>query len=268
MELNYNLSCYPKGWKNFFFQEDVIQMVKNISDRLQYDSQVQNLGINPKIGWVFRALNMVPLDQVKAVIIGQDPAPQPGLATGLAFSLDESVHPTEVPSVQRVILEARNEGYCVDPEKGVLISWAKQGVVLLNTALTLIQDEIGSHIDVWANSTDNLIEYINENASPSVWILWGSHAKQLEDKIDHNKHYVLKGGHPSPNADGKYFFCQNYFSCANDWLCRENRGMIHWNLVSLPCQKHTSQNYVRVTGYPGFTYGQPCLMKACPAVKK
>ena len=139
---------------------------------------------------------MVPLDQVKAVIIGQDPAPQPGLATGLAFSLDESVHPTKVPSVQRVILEARNEGYCVDPEKGVLINWAEQGVVLLNTALTLIQDEIGSHIDVWANFTHNLIEYINENASPSVWILWGSHAKQLEDKIDHSKHYVLKGGPP------------------------------------------------------------------------
>ena len=268
MELNYNLSCYPKGWKNFFFQEDVIQMVKNISDRLQYDSQVQKLGINPKIGWVFRALNMVPLDQVKAIIMGQDPAPQPGLATGLAFSLDKSVHPTEVPSVQRVILEARNEGYCVDPEKGVLISWAEQGVVLLNTALTLIQDEIGSHIDVWANFTDNLIKYINENASPSVWILWGWNAKQLEDKIDHSKHYVLKGGHPSPNADGKYFFCQNYFSCAIDWLCRENRGMIDWNLVSLPCQKHTSQNYVRVTGYPGFTYGQPCLMQACPAFKK
>ena len=133
---------------------------------------------------------MVPLDQVKAIIIGQDPAPQPGLATGLAFSLDESVHPTEVPSVQRVILEARNESYCVDPEKGVLISWAEQGVVLLNTALTLIQDEIGSHIDVWANFTDNLIEYINENASLSVWIPWGWNAKQLEDKIDHSKHWA------------------------------------------------------------------------------
>ena len=264
-ELVYNLSCSPKGWEGFFYREDVVQMVETISNRLQNDSQIQGLGINPKIGWIFRALDMVPPDQVKAIIIGQDPAPQPGLATGLAFSLDESVPPTKVPSVQRVILEARNEGYCVDPQDGVLVSWAEQGVVLLNSALTLIQDEIGSHIDLWKEFSDNLIEYINDRANPSAWILWGYNAKLLEEKIDKSKHYVVKGGHPSPNAEGKYFFCKNYFTCANEWLCKKHRGNVDWNLFPLPCQKYHSVLYEREYGFPGFTEGEICEMQPCPA---
>ena len=265
MELVYNSSCQPKGWEGFFNREDVKKMMDEISTRLQEDSQVKKLGLNPKIGWIFRAFHMVPPDKVKAIIIGQDPAPQPGLATGLAFSLDASVHPTKVPSVQRVILEARNEGYCVKPSVGVLESWAEQGVLLLNTALTLIQDEIGSHIDLWKEFTDEVIEYINDNANPSAWLLWGYHAKLLEEKIDKSKHYIVKGGHPSPNAEGKYFFCQNYFTCANEWLCKKGRGMVDWNLVPLPCRKHASRLYEREYGYPGFSKGKKCKMQPCPS---
>jgi len=146
MEIIYDSACPPKGWEGFFNREDVKKMIQGISDRLMNDSQIQGFGLNPKIGWIFRAFNMVPPDKVKAIIMGKDPAPQPGLATGLSFSLDPSVHPLVVQSVLRMVLEARNEGYCVDPSKGVLIHWAKQGVLLLNTALTLVQNKIGSHI--------------------------------------------------------------------------------------------------------------------------
>ena len=264
MELVYNSSCQPKGWEGYFNRPDVVVMIKEISDRLKNDSREQGLGLNPIIGWIFRAFHMVPPDQVKAIILGQDPAPQPGLATGLAFSLASTVHPTKVPSVQRVILEARNEGYCVDPENGVLENWAEQGVLLLNTALTLIQDEIASHLDLWKEFTDKVITYINNNANPSVWILWGSKAKAFEEKIDKSKHYVVKGGHPSPNADGKYFFCQNYFTCANEWLCKKGRGMVEWHLVPLPCKKHASSLYNRVHGNPGFSKGEECEMQSCP----
>lgn len=264
MEIVYDEACKPIGWEGFFDREDVKKMMQEISDRLQDDSQVQGLGLNPKIGWIFRAFHMVPPEEVRAIIIGQDPAPEPGLATGLAFSLDPSVHPTRVPSVQRVILEARNEGYCVDPTVGVLISWAEQGVLLLNTALTLIQNDIGSHIDLWSSFTHEAIKYINDNTNPSVWLLWGYNAKLQEENIDKSKHYIVKGGHPSPNAEGKYFFCQNYFSCANEWLCKKKRGMIDWNLVPLPCRKYASRLYERIYEDPGYANGEICEMWLCP----
>lgn len=168
-------------------------MIEEISKRLQDDSQIKGLGLNPKIGWIFRAFHMVPPDKVKAIIMGQDPAPQPGLATGLSFSLDSSVHPRKVQSVLRVILEARNEGYCVNPSVGGLESWAKQGVFLLNTALTLIQNQIGSHIPIWKTFSREIMKYMNDNTNPSVWILWGSKAEALKNKIDQSKHCIVEG---------------------------------------------------------------------------
>ena len=146
-QLLYDYGCLPEGWENFFCRHKV--MIKSISDQLDKDKDVNEYGLNPKIGWVFRAFHMVPPNKVKIIVLGQDPAPQPGLATGLSFSLDPSVPSYTVPSVQRVILEAMNEGYCINITEGVLIPWAKQGVLLLNTALTLIPGEIGSHIKLW-----------------------------------------------------------------------------------------------------------------------
>ncbi|KAJ7365996.1 hypothetical protein OS493_002738 [Desmophyllum pertusum] len=264
MEIIYNSACQPKGWEGFFNREDVKKMMHEISDRLQKDSQVQGLGLNPKIGWIFRAFHMVPPDIVKVIIMGQDPAPQPGLATGLAFSLDPSVHPLKVQSVLRVILEARNEGYCVNTSVGVLESWAKQGVLLLNTALTLVQTKIGSHLKLWRQFSREMMKYINEKTNPSVWILWGSKAKSLENKIDKSKHYIVKGGHPSPFAPANKFFCQNYFTCANEWLCKKERGMVDWNLVPLPCKKHASRLYNRKYSEPGFYEKDECDMQPCP----
>ena len=265
MQILYDSSCQPKGWEGFFNRADVKKMVEDISSRLQEDSQVRGLELNPKIGWIFRAFHMVPPDQVKAIIMGQDPAPQPGLATGLSFSLDPSVHPKTVQSVLRVILEARNEGYCVNASVGVLENWAKQGVLLLNTALTLVQNKIGSHIPIWKKFSREIMKYINDNINPSVWILWGSKAKALENKIDKSKHYIVKGGHPSPRAPAEKFFCQNYFSCANEWLCKKGRGTVDWNLVPLPCKKHASRLFGWKRSGSGFSEKDECEMQPCPA---
>jgi len=265
MELIYDLGCMPVGWERFYKREDVKKMMQQISDRLMNDSQIQGLGLNPKIGWIFRAFNMVPPDKVRAIIMGQDPAPQPGLATGLSFSLDSSVHPRLVQSVLRVILEAQNEGFCVNTTQGVLIKWAEQGVLLLNTALTLIQGEIGSHLKLWKDFSKEMMKFINEETSPSVWILWGSKAKYLKSKIDLDKHYVVEGGHPSPRASGDKFFCHSYFSCANEWLKDQGRGTIDWNLAPEPCEKHESHIFGWRKAEPGFYIRSNCEMKPCPA---
>ena len=164
-----------------------------------------------------------------------------------------------------MILEARNEGYCVNTTQGVLISWAKQGVLLLNTALTLVQGEIGSHLKLWTEFSREMMKFINEKTNPSVWILWGSKAKVLKNKIDKTQHYIVEGGHPSPRARGEYFFCQNYFSCANEWLCKKGRGMIDWNLVPLPCKKHASRIYGWKKSEPGFYDKAECEMQPCSA---
>ena len=109
------------------------------------------------------------------------------------------------------------------------------------------------------------MKYINEETNPSVWILWGSEAKSLEKKIDKSKHYIVKGGHPSPRAPGRKFFCQNYFTCSNEWLCAKKRGTIDWNLVPLPCKKHASRLFTRKYSDPGFYEGDECEMQPCPA---
>ena len=261
-DLTYKRGCMPEGWERFFKQAK--PLVKVISDELKKQTDGGE-DIGPKIGWVFRAFQMVPPDDVRVIIMGQDPAPEPGEATGLAFSLKPRMPSYEVPSVQRVVLEAGNEGYCVNDTRGNLIPWARQGVLLLNTALTLITNDIGSHLDLWQNFTDAAISFINTNAQPSTWILWGYHAKSLfyDGEIDTKKHYVLMGGHPSPRADSKKFFCGNYFHCASKWLKEKGRGEVNWNLGLPPCENNGSYVYGRVKEYPGYYVEEACTQTEC-----
>ena len=261
-ELIYTKRCIPRGWKKFF--KPMQSNIEIISDRLEEDTR-KGFDLDPTIGWVFRAFHMVPLKEVRVILVGQDPAPEPGLATGLAFSLKPEVLAYEVPSVQRALLEARNEGFCINETKGDLIPWVKQGVLLLNTALTLIDNQIGSHVDLWRNFTDEVFDYINENAKPSVWILWGSKAKAFKEKIDTSKHFILMGGHPSPRASPEYFFCQNYFACANKWLKKQGRGEVDWNLAPEPCEQHDSHLFDSIWEDPGYIEKEECEMKECYA---
>ena len=180
---------------------------------------------------VFKALEMIAgPTQVKVVILGQDPTPQPGKATGLAFSVGD---PRTVPTVMSVLLEVALEGFKVDVNQGFLEKWATQGVLLLNAALTVERNNAGCHLVYWNRFTELLIRHISEKAPPTVWILWGNRAQEFEEFIDVTRHYVIKGGHPSPRGGNlNTFFGGNYFRCANKFLLKKNRGEIDWSLVA------------------------------------
>jgi len=211
--------------------------MRHISQTLE--NQVKyNTDISPEIGKTFRSLYMTSPWETKSLILGQDPAPEPGLATGLSFSLDIDVNTSRVPSVQRVLLEAQNEGFHVDIYDGDLTSWVKSGVMLLNSALTIPCPAdgtfctIGGHIELWREFTKYLIDYIDEKCSAMTFILWGSAAGKYAQYVWNKDNLVLKGGHPSPKADGGYFFCKNYFHCTDLWLSESNRESVDWNLTS------------------------------------
>ncbi|RYY02153.1 MAG: uracil-DNA glycosylase [Gammaproteobacteria bacterium] len=233
-ELTYK--CIPPGWELFFDNDDVKSEVKNISEKLG-DEIKSGKDINPSIGDTLRALYSVPSNNVKAVILGQDPAPTKGQATGLSFSLKPGIPANEVPSVQSVMLEAMNEGYAMNLNSGDLSSWAQNGVLLLNTALTIPcpkdekSCEIAGHLKLWAPFTKLLIKEIDNQPNPMAFVLWGSKAISFSTEINNSKHKVLKGGHPSPLAPANKFFCKSYFVCTNKWLESQNSESVTWDVV-------------------------------------
>ncbi len=216
--------CAPSTWRAFFELPGVTAAVQTISFYLKSKT------IEPRMPWTFRALKMVPPGAIKVVILGQDPAAQPGEATGLAFSVRD---PKKVPAVLHVLQEVALEGWSVDETNGDLTQWATQGVLLLNSALTVKQDKARSHVALWRPFTKMLIEYISNNTQPSVWLLWGNDAQSFENSID-AKHYVITGGHPSPMSaisSKDPFFGGNYFYCANQFLKKRRGGEINWGLA-------------------------------------
>ena len=221
--------CAPQGWKNFFNLPDVKNDIDELTPIMLVDGK--RYPIEPAMPLMFKALEMVSPGQIKVVILGQDPTPQAGMATGLAFSV---ANPLSVGTVLNVLLEVALEGWSVNIFNGDLTWWAKQGVLLLNTALTVQRDNAKSHIKLhwWTVFTKLLIKYINETADPSVWFLWGKEAQDYQEYISSKKHYVIKGGHPSAlgGIDINEFIGGRYFQCANQFL--SNRGkMIDWGLA-------------------------------------
>ncbi len=230
--------CIPAGWESFFKQAGVKKELKTISKRLT-DISTRGNKIEPAIGNTFKALYKVKLKNIKAVILGQDPAPQPGVATGLSFSTFNGINSSRVASIQRVLLEAINEGFCVNLKNGNLSQWADRGVLLLNMALTIKCEPgkrictIASNVPLWSHFTEKLMRHINNNAPPSSFILWGGKAIAFKQYITNSKHKVIVGGHPSPAGSlyGKRFFCKSYYKCANQWLKKNSRKTVNWNLA-------------------------------------
>ena len=195
--------------------------------------------IEPQMPLLFKALELVKPGDVRVVILGQDPTPQKGEATGVAFHVKK---PRFVPAVLHMFLEVAFEGFPVDLDKGNVMAWARQGVLLLNTALTcphkppkeaVDKNMYESHLKIWEGFTKSLIEYIGgKTAGPSVWLLWGGEAKKFSAKIN-KKHLIIEGGHPSPMGiaiHGDSFFGGNYFNGANQFLSSNWRGTIDWSL--------------------------------------
>jgi len=193
-------------------------------------ARAQGQVIYPPEADVFNAFRYTPLSDLKVVIIGQDPYHGPNQAHGLSFSVRRGV-PTP-PSLQNMYKELAQEyPNFVIPNHGNLEHWANQGVLLLNTVLTVVANTPNSHRNLgWETFTDNVIKAISAHAQPVVFLLWGSHAINKQKLIDTQKHLVLTAPHPSPLSAYRGFFGCGHFVKANAWLEQTGRAPIDWQV--------------------------------------
>lgn len=186
--------------------------------------------VYPPSPLIFNAFNSTPFDAVKVVIIGQDPYHGEGQAHGLAFSVPDNV--MFPPSLRNIFKELHDDIGIVIPESGNLSKWAKEGVLLLNASLTVRANQAASHANIgWTRFTDAAIKALSEKKEHLVFILWGNYAIAKESLIDHSKHLVLKGVHPSPLSASRGFFGCRHFSKANQYLEQNGIKPINWNLI-------------------------------------
>ncbi|MBV4503156.1 uracil-DNA glycosylase [Pseudomonas shirazensis] len=178
---------------------------------------------------IFNALNSTPLDQVKVVILGQDPYHGPDQAHGLCFSVQPGV-PTP-PSLVNIYKELQRDLNLPIPAHGYLQSWAEQGVLLLNTTMTVQRGNAASHAKKgWESFTDRIIQLVSERQSNVVFLLWGAHAQSKQKLIDGTKHLVLKSVHPSPLSAYRGFIGCGHFSHANRFLQQHGMKPVEWAL--------------------------------------
>ena len=185
--------------------------------------------IYPKADEIFTAFKLTGYKDTKIVLLGQDPYHGPNQAHGLAFSVKEGVKLP--PSLQNMYKEINEEyGYEMSTS-GYLVPWAKQGVLLLNTALTVVAENANSHSKIgWEIFTDNVIEYLNKRDEPLIFILWGNNARSKKRLIDMDKHYILETVHPSPLSANRGFFGCGHFRKANEILKELGKEEINWKM--------------------------------------
>lgn len=184
--------------------------------------------IYPPGSLIFNAFNITPFQEVKVVILGQDPYHNPGEAMGLSFSVPKGVKIP--PSLQNIYKELKDDVGIHIPDHGDLTPWAKQGVFLLNAMLTVERNKPQSHHKIgWQNFTDAVIRKLSEGREQLVFILWGNFAKKKNILIDNSRHLVLEAPHPSPLAGGAFFGCK-HFSKANHYLEQNGKEPIDWQL--------------------------------------
>lgn len=175
---------------------------------------------------MFNALNTTPLEQVKVVILGQDPYHGPGQAHGLSFSVPEGIKPP--PSLVNIFKEIKRD-LGIENTQGDLSGWAKQGVLLLNSVLSVEQGQAASHQGQgWETFTDRIIALINERCEHVVFMLWGAYAQKKGRYIDSQKHLVLKAPHPSPLSAHRGFLGCGHFSACNTYLENRQKKPINW----------------------------------------
>ncbi|QXU44025.1 uracil-DNA glycosylase [Pedobacter sp. D749] len=217
------------GWLAVLEGEFEKDYMKNLKSFLQEEKN-KGATVYPKGTDIFNALNTTPFDQVKVVILGQDPYHGVGQAHGLSFSVQRGV--TVPPSLKNIYkeLETDIEGFKT-PNHGNLTHWAEQGVLLLNATLTVRASEAGSHQNQgWEIFTDEIIKALSQKREHIVFLLWGKYAQQKASLIDQKKHYVLTAAHPSPFSAYNGFFGSKHFSKANQLLVQNNLKPIDWNL--------------------------------------
>lgn len=183
----------------------------------------------PPSSLIFNAFNLTPFDDVKVVILGQDPYHNIGQAHGLAFSVPDNIQ--KPPSLINIFKELNQDLGVPIPTHGNLEKWAKEGVLLLNASLTVRAHMAASHAKIgWQYFTDAAIKALSDKKQNLVFILWGNYAIAKENLIDHNKHLILKTVHPSPLSASRGFFGCKHFSKTNEYLIKNNIKPIDWSL--------------------------------------
>ncbi len=214
-------------WDDILASEFESEYYKRIRYWLKKEYAEQT--IYPPMEDIFNALRYTPYHAVKAVLLGQDPYHGPGQAHGLCFSVQEGVDPP--PSLRNIFQELESDLGFPPPKNGTLTKWAEQGVLMLNTTLTVRRGQANSHKNIgWTTFTDAVVRGLNERETPIVFLLWGGNARSKKPLITNPNHLILETVHPSPlSAYGGFFGCRHFSRC-NEFLQAHGETPIDWNL--------------------------------------
>ena len=219
----------PEDWKQALADELTSENMDDLREFLKQAYQ-SDASVYPPAPLIFNALSLTPLSNVKVVILGQDPYHGPGQAMGLSFSVPKAI--PKPPSLNNILKEMASDIGTTPSVHGDLTYWAQQGVLLLNSSLTVKEGEPNSHQSAgWEQFTDQVIDVVNEQTKNTVFILWGSKAQKKGKYIDASKHLILTAVHPSPLAANRGgFFGTKPFSKANDYLKQHGLSPVDWQL--------------------------------------
>lgn len=213
------------SWIEFFQQEYQKSYFPKLLEDIKKEYQAYLCF--PQWEEIFEAFKVTSLSKVKVVILGQDPYHQPHQAHGLAFSVKKNT--PLPPSLKNIFQELKNDLNIDKGNDGNLVSWASQGVLLLNTTLTVRQSQPNSHLQYqWVSFTDHVLSFLNLNCTNLVFILWGKNARSKKALITVEKHLIIESAHPSPLSAYNGFFNSKPFSKTNDWLISKNKTPIKW----------------------------------------
>lgn len=224
------MKFFNNGWDEVLADEFEKDYFKDLLNKV--DEEYSRYNVFPPRNKIFSALTNCDIKDVKVVILGQDPYHEKGQAHGMCFSVLPDI---EIPpSLKNIYKEIESELGIKPPNHGCLISWAKQGILLLNTTLTVREHQANSHSTYgWQRFTDRIIEEVSKQEKPVVFILWGRNAINKRPLIDENKHLVLTSAHPSPLSAYNGFFGNNHFIKTNEFLKMTGRGEINWKIEDI-----------------------------------
>ena len=221
----------PTSWEPYLSTELAESYMQDLADFLQEERKSHP--IFPPHEATFNALLFTPYEDVKVLILGQDPYHGPGQAHGLSFSVQDDIRIP--PSLQNMFRELENDLGFERPESGNLQAWAEQGVLMLNAVLTVRQAQANSHKNKgWERFTDKVIQVVSEKETPVVFVLWGNYAQKKTPLIDQSKHYIIATAHPSPLSAHNGFLGSKPYSKINAILEQTGQEPIDWDLESLP----------------------------------
>ena len=224
------MKLFGNDWDNLLQEELKKDYYLQLREFLK--SEYRTKIIYPDMYKIYEALRLTSYQDTKVVILGQDPYHGPGQAHGLAFSVQGGI--TVPPSLINIYKELESDLGCYIPNNGCLVPWAEQGVLLLNTSLTVIAGQANSHRNKgWEILTDRIIQLLNEKTTSTVFLLWGNNAKGKSVLITNRRHLVLTSVHPSPLSANRGFFGCRHFSRANDFLTGTGQQIIDWQIPDI-----------------------------------